>query len=148
MDAQIAQLAIGKCGVDNGNSANRNAQMSAQIMQVAVGTAGFYNGNNTNSGVQTNTRVAHIVMGGGGLYNGSSTKRNTQTNAQMAQTVMGIVGTTMATSPTVLINSESARSAKTVFDDRRTGRSRNNNGPTSGVRKSDDVSRGVSAKWS
>ena len=64
------------------------------------------------------------------LYNGNNTTRDTQTNAQMAQTVMGIVGTTMATTPTVVINNKSARSTKTAFDDRHTGRRRNSNGPT------------------
>ena len=68
--------------------------------------------------------------GGGGIYNCNNTNRNTQTNAKMAQRVIGTVGATMATTPTVVINSKSARSAKTAFDDRHTGRRRNNNGPT------------------
>ena len=41
-----------------------------------------------------------------------------------------IVASTMATTPTMAINSEPARSPKTAFDDRHQGRSRNHNGPT------------------
>ena len=75
-------------------------------------------------------QMARAVMENCGLYNGNTTNRNTQTNAQIAQTAMSTGASTMATTPTVVINSEPARSAKTVFDDRHTGRSRNNNGPT------------------
>ena len=79
---------------------------------------------------QMSAQMARAVMENCGLYNGNNTNRNTQTNAKMAQRVIGTVGATMATTPTVVINSKSARSAKTAFDDRHTGRSRDNNGPT------------------
>ena len=75
-------------------------------------------------------QMACAVMENCGLYNGSNTSRNTQTNAQIAQTAMSTGASTMATTPTVVIHNKSARSTKTAFDDKHTGRSRDNNGPT------------------
>ena len=79
---------------------------------------------------QMSAQMARAVMENCGLYNGSNTSRNTQTNAQIAQIAVSTGASTMATTPTVVINSKSARSTKTAFDDRHTGRRRNNNGPT------------------
>ena len=79
---------------------------------------------------QMSAQMARAVMENCGLYNGNNTNRNTQTNAQIAQIAVSTGASTMATTPTVVINSKSARSTKTAFDDRHTGRRRNSNGPT------------------
>ena len=79
---------------------------------------------------QMTAQMVRAVMENCGLYNGCNTNRNTQTDARIAQTAMSNGASTMATTPTVVINSEPARSPKTAFTGRHTGRIRNNNGPT------------------
>ena len=57
--------------------------MSVQIAQAVMENCGLYNGSSTSKNAQMKTQIAQTVIGNGDLYNGNSISRNTKMNTQM-----------------------------------------------------------------